>query len=45
MAWDWWSDVNLRGVPFKTGYNTASCKYFIDFAARNRIEYVNLDDG
>lgn len=45
VAWDWWSAVNLSGVPFKTGFNTETFKYFIDFAAANGIEYVNLDEG
>lgn len=33
------------GVDFKTGFNTETYKYFIDFAAKNNIEYVNLDEG
>lgn len=45
VAWDWWNAQNLTGVPFKTGFNTETYKYFIDFAAENGIEYVNLDDG
>ncbi|GAA4416684.1 glycoside hydrolase family 97 protein [Nibrella viscosa] len=45
VAWDWWSANNLTGVPFKAGFNTETYKYFIDFAARNGIEYVNLDEG
>lgn len=45
VAWDWWNANNLTGVDFKTGFNTATYKYFIDFAAKNGIEYVNLDEG
>lgn len=45
VAWDWWNALNLSGVDFKTGFNTETYKYFIDFAARNGIEYVNLDEG
>lgn len=45
VAWDWWNAVNLTGVPFKTGYNTDTYKYFIDFAARNGIEYILMDEG
>ncbi|MEP7109163.1 MAG: glycoside hydrolase family 97 protein [Ferruginibacter sp.] len=45
VAWDWWSANNLTGVPFKTGFNTDTYKYFIDFAAANGIEYINLDEG
>jgi alpha-glucosidase len=45
VAWDWWNSLNLTGVPFKTGFNTDTYKYFIDFASANGIEYVNLDEG
>jgi alpha-glucosidase len=45
VAWDWWNDLNLRGVGFQAGVNTATYKYFIDFAAANGIEYVILDEG
>ncbi|MCU0352652.1 MAG: glycoside hydrolase family 97 protein [Cytophagales bacterium] len=45
VAWDWWCNLNLWNVPFKTGFNTESYKYFIDFAAENGLEYVNLDEG
>lgn len=45
VAWDWWNALNLTGVPFKTGFNTETYKYFIDFAATNGLEYINLDEG
>jgi len=45
VAWDWWNDLNLRGVDFRAGVNTATYKYFIDFAAATGIEYVILDEG
>lgn len=45
VAWDWWNAMNLTGVPFKTGFNTDTYKYFIDFAAENGIEFINIDDG
>jgi alpha-glucosidase len=45
VAWDWWCANNLTGVSFKTGFNTETYKYFIDFAAANGIEYINLDEG
>jgi len=45
VAWDWWCAINLVGVDFRSGINTESYKYFIDFAADNGIEYVNLDEG
>lgn len=45
VAWDWWADWNLRNVDFKSGVNNPTYKAFIDFAARNGIEYVILDEG
>ena len=45
VAWDWWCANNLNGVSFKTGFNTETYKYFIDFAAAHGIEYINLDEG
>lgn len=45
VAWDWWNDLNLRGVDFRAGVNTATYQYFIDFASANGIEYVILDEG
>ena len=45
VAWDWWNDWNLRGVDFKAGINTRTYQYYIDFAAKNKIPYVVLDEG
>ena len=45
VAWDWWNALNLFGVDFKTGVNTATYKYFIDFASRYGLEYIILDEG
>ncbi|MBO9671894.1 MAG: glycoside hydrolase family 97 protein [Sphingobacteriaceae bacterium] len=45
VAWDWWNDWNISGVDFKAGINTDTYKYYIDFAAKNHIEYVVLDEG
>ena len=45
VAWDWYNANNIYGVGFKSGLNTATYKYFIDFAAANGIEYVILDEG
>lgn len=45
IAWDWWNGNNLKGVNFKTGINTDTYKYFVDFAAANKLEYVVLDEG
>lgn len=45
VAWDWWNDWGLHGVDFKAGINTRTYKYYIDFAARNGLEFVVLDEG
>lgn len=45
VAWDWWNDWNLKGVPFKAGINMDTYKYYIDFASRNSIEFIVLDEG
>lgn len=45
VAWDWWNTNDVYGVDFQAGINTATCKYFIDFAARSGLEYVILDEG
>ncbi len=45
VAWDWWNANNLYGVSFRAGVNTETYKYFIDFAAAHKLEYVILDEG
>lgn len=45
VAWDWWNAVNITGVDFKSGFNTETYKYFIDFAAKNKLEYIMMDEG
>ncbi|HLX93048.1 MAG TPA: glycoside hydrolase family 97 protein [Puia sp.] len=45
VAWDWWNALNSFGVNFKSGINTATYKYFIDFAAAYHLEYIILDEG
>jgi len=45
VAWDWWSDWNISHVDFKAGYNTTTYKYYIDFAAANKLEYIVMDWG
>ncbi len=45
VAWEWWNDWGLFGVDFKPGVNNRTYEYYIDFAARNGIEYVILDEG
>lgn len=45
VAWEWWNAWNIKGVDFEAGVNNDTYKYYIDFAAENRIEYVILDEG
>lgn len=45
VAWDWWNDWNISKVDFKAGINTETYKHYIDFASKNNIEYVVLDEG
>lgn len=45
VAWDWWNDWNISHVDFKAGINTNTYKYYIDFAAKNKIEYIIIDEG
>ncbi len=45
VAWDWWNANNIYGVDFRAGINNDTYKYYIDFAAKNGIEYVILDEG
>lgn len=45
VAWDWYNALNVYDVDFKSGINTATYKYYIDFAASQGIEYIILDEG
>jgi alpha-glucosidase len=45
VAWDWWNNWNITGVDFRAGINTATYKYYVDFAAENGLEYIILDEG
>jgi alpha-glucosidase len=45
VSWDWYNNLNLRGVSFRAGVNNDTYKYFIDFASKNGIPYVILDEG
>jgi len=45
VAWDWWNANNIYNVDFKSGINTDTYKYYIDFAAKYGIEYIVLDEG
>jgi alpha-glucosidase len=45
VAWDWWNANNIYGVDFRAGINNETYKYYIDFASKNGIEYIILDEG
>lgn len=45
VAWDWYNANYIYDVDFKSGINTQTYKYYIDFASRYGIEYVILDEG
>jgi alpha-glucosidase len=42
---EWIIDVNLFNVPFRSGVNTASYKYYIDFAKRFGFARIMMDAG
>lgn len=45
VAWDWWNNWNISHVDFRAGINTPTYKYYIDFAAANKLEYIVMDEG
>lgn len=45
VTFDWWGRRNIYGTNFKSGINTETAKYFIDFAAAFGFEYFLFDDG
>ncbi len=45
VTFDWWGRRNIYGVDFKSGINTTTAKYFIDFCAEFDFEYFLFDDG
>ena len=42
---EWIIGINLFNVPFKTGVNTATYKYYIDFASRFGFDRIMMDAG
>lgn len=44
-AWEWWHDWNLYQVDFKAGINNETYKHYIDFASKNKLEYIVMDEG
>lgn len=45
VAWDWWNNTNITGVDFRAGINTDTYKYYVDFAQKNGLEYIIIDEG
>ncbi|CAH0314594.1 Retaining alpha-galactosidase [Pedobacter sp. Bi27] len=45
VAWEWWNNWGISKVNFVTGVNNQTYKAYIDFASKNGIEYVILDEG
>lgn len=45
VAWDWYNANNIYGVDFESGINTATYKYYIDFASEFGLDYIILDEG
>ena len=42
---EWITDINLFNVPFRAGINTATYKFYIDFAKRFGLDRILLDAG
>lgn len=45
VLWDWWNGRKIDGVDFKSGINTDTYLYLVDYAAKHGFEYVLLDEG
>jgi alpha-glucosidase len=45
VMFDWWAKRYIYGVDFKSGINTETAKYFIDFCAVQGFRYFLFDDG
>ena len=45
VMFDWWAKKYIYGVDFKSGINTETAKYFIDFCAVQGFRYFLFDDG
>ena len=47
VSWEFWNAASPYGpdVDFVAGFNTATYKYYIDFAAEYGIPYINMDEG
>jgi alpha-glucosidase len=45
VPWDWYNALNIYGVDFKSGVNTQTYKYYIDFASKYGLDYIIIDEG
>ncbi len=47
VSWEWWNGASVYGpdVNFVSGYNLETYKYFIDFASKQGISYIIMDEG
>ena len=45
VMFDWWAKKYIYGVDFKSGINTETAMYFIDFCATHGFKYFLFDDG
>jgi alpha-glucosidase len=43
-SWDWWNGGQAKGVA-RPGKNNETIRYYIDFSARNKFEYMLIDGG
>lgn len=46
-SWEWWNGATPYGedIDFESGFNMDTYKYFIDFASKNDIPYIIMDEG
>jgi alpha-glucosidase len=47
VSWEWWNAASPYGkdVDFVAGFNLETYKYYIDFASKNGIPYIIMDEG
>lgn len=43
-TWPWWNGTTANNVNFEVGVNTATTKYYIDFASANGIAFHAISD-
>ncbi len=44
-AWNWWNGTQADDVDFTPGMNTPTMLHYIDFAAKQGLEYMLIDAG